>query len=165
MVRSVQAVCVAGFLLIAGCSQSNDVELTKARAEADAARAEAARARAEADTARAELAKLRAAQTATTAKPAPQPDTGENPHTLRVQSPDKIKVNGLEVEINGAVNENAGVKRIMWNWGDGTPESRSGFPARHVYEKPGTYQVRVTSYDDAGKTSTRTTSVTVAKAS
>ena len=157
MVRSAQAVCLVCFLLAAGCSKSNEAELSKAKAEADAARAEAVKARAEADAAKAELEKLTAA---TASKPAPQPNQ-EDPHSLRVQSPEQIKVNGMDVEINGAVNPSVGVKRVMWNWGDGTPEQNSHFPAKHRYEKPGTYEVRVTSYDDAGKTSSRMTKVTI----
>lgn len=164
MVRLAPAISVAAFLFIGGCSGSNVEELNKARADADAARTEAVKARAEADAAKAELTKLGAAQAETAAKPVPQPDTGQDPHSLRVQSPEQIKVNGFEVEINGAVDPNVGVKQVMWHWGDGTPENNSHFPAKHAYAKPGTYEVQVTSYDDAGKTSTRITKVTVPRA-
>lgn len=84
-----------------------------------------------------------------------------NPHRLGLSKP---QATGLDVEINGGVDSMAGVTRILWNWGDGTPDSNSFFPAKHRYEKPGTYKVQVRSYDDSGAVSTRTTSVTVTKA-
>jgi WD40 repeat protein len=86
---------------------------------------------------------------------------GANPHNLFLLMP---RVSGLEVEISGAANEKAAVRRIIWNWGDRTPESVSFFPARHRYERAGIYHVRVTSQDDSGKTSTCRTTVTVGSA-
>ena len=55
--RQLTALLLCGIMLITGCSRSNEVELAKARADADAARAEATKARAEADAAKAALPK------------------------------------------------------------------------------------------------------------
>jgi len=54
------SVITCGALVLAGCSRSQDAELGKARAEADAAKAELARTKAEADAAKAELARTKA---------------------------------------------------------------------------------------------------------
>lgn len=55
--RSFATPLLCGILLVGGCSRSNDVELVKARAEAEAARADAAKARDEVEAAKAALPK------------------------------------------------------------------------------------------------------------
>lgn len=56
------------------------------------------------------------------------------------------------VHINGITLPGGGgtITRIFWDWGDGTGKD-SWFPALHAYARPGTYQVRVTSYQDDGQ--------------
>ena len=58
------------------------------------------------------------------------------------------RVRRKTVEINGRADR--GVKRIEWNWGDGTGGD-GPFPARHRYAKPGSYRVRVTATTASGK--------------
>jgi len=52
------------------------------------------------------------------------------------------ELDGRNITINGGVT--APVKRIQWNWGDGKIEKHRYFPARHTYDAPGQYEVKVT---------------------
>jgi hypothetical protein len=47
-----------------------------------------------------------------------------------------------------------------WSWGDGSPASTGAAPA-HSYSAPGTYQVTVTTHDNAGNESSSTRAVTI----
>ena len=65
---------------------------------------------------------------------------------IQVPVPPKISlgaphINGLAVQVNGYV-ENA--DQLLWNWGDGTPDKISWFPALHTYGTQGTYVIKVT---------------------
>jgi PKD repeat protein len=56
----------------------------------------------------------------------------------------------------------ARIDRIHWDWGDGRSENR-GFPATHTYARDGTYEIRVTSYQSDGLSTTRSDTVSVQK--
>jgi hypothetical protein len=73
---------------------------------------------------------------------------------LNISKPELMANN---VTINGGVV--APVKRIQWDWGDGRIEKHRYFPAKHSYEKPGQYDIKVTAF--AGKGCSEEKSVTV----
>ena len=50
-----------------------------------------------------------------------------------------------------------------WTWGDGTPNG-SGAATSHTFTQPGTYQVQLTTSDNAGNSATATRTITVAAA-
>ena len=65
-------------------------------------------------------------------------------------------VNGLEVQLNGAVVPRPGcppIAEVVWDWGDGFI-STSWFPASHRYPAPGEYLLTVTAYDTEGASAT-----------
>jgi hypothetical protein len=70
---------------------------------------------------------------------------------------------GDTVMINGVVVPNEGcpeIKRIEWSWGDGST-TEHWFPATHLYESKGEYDVTVTAYDTGGNSSQKETSVSI----
>ncbi len=80
--------------------------------------------------------------------------------SLSVFSP---QVRGNEVWINGVtLSSCATVMRITWYWGDGSFND-SWFPATHRYVAPGSYTVRVMSFDNAGNAAVEEVSVTIAR--
>ena len=63
---------------------------------------------------------------------------------------EKQDANGY-VRVNGYVGPpEAGVDRLVWNWGDGSPTIVSHFPADHHYRDYGNYIVTVTAVNIAG---------------
>ena len=79
-----------------------------------------------------------------TAKPAP-PDVAAK-YRLELHKP---VVQGKQVHINGGHNFGA-ESRPEWDWGDGSI-SYSMFPGKHLYEKPGTYEVILMMSEDTPK--------------
>ena len=87
--------------------------------------------------------------------PTPTPTDDPEPIRLTVFPPD---VDGLRVFFNGVVTTDTGViTRIHWDWGDGSNHDK-WFPASHTYATPGSYQITVTAFDEAGGSSTTTVS-------
>jgi PKD repeat protein len=50
---------------------------------------------------------------------------------------------------------------LTFQWGDGTTDITTGFPASHTYTSPGTYQITVTATDDHGLSASATTTATI----
>jgi len=78
--------------------------------------------------------------------------------TITLNTP---QINGKSVTINGSATPSSGatITRINWSWGDGTSGDQ-WFPASHTYSNPGTYTVKATAYDSAGKSASASKSVT-----
>ena len=68
-------------------------------------------------------------------------------------------VEGRKVVINGGVE--TPVERIQWNWGDGKVVKHHFFPASHIYNKAGQYQISVTVFDSKDRTSTKSVTVKI----
>ena len=74
------------------------------------------------------------------------------------------EVSGLDAIINGVVTSpGAVITKINWDWGDGSSND-SWFPAEHTYDAPGSYEVRVTAFDDSGRSKSVNVNVAVSSA-
>lgn len=71
-----------------------------------------------------------------------------------------VFVNGLGTQLTAGTSMTA---KYEWDFGDpnGSHNTLVGFNAAHSYDRPGTYTVKLTVTDEAGKTKTATTQVTV----
>ncbi len=76
--------------------------------------------------------------------------------SLNLNAPELSERN---VAINGGLT--APVKRIQWDWGDGTVDKHRYFPARHTYSAPGQYAVKVTAYSIKGCSEEKSVTVTI----
>jgi|GEM_PF-844928 len=73
------------------------------------------------------------------------------PHAAFAFSPPAPSA-GAKVTFNGAgsTDNDGSVARYDWDFGDGTAAANAGAVPGHVYSKPGTYQVALTTTDDEG---------------
>jgi len=75
---------------------------------------------------------------------------------LNLNSPE---VEGREVTVNGGVA--VPIERIQWDWGNGKIDQHQFFPASHVYDKPGLYEIKVTVFDSKNRTAQKSVSVEI----
>lgn len=83
-------------------------------------------------------------------------DSGFVDFQLNLNTPE---VQGRQVTVNGGVM--AQVERIQWEWGDGQIDRHHFFPASHSYAAPGTYEIKVTVFDNRNRHATRSVSVEI----
>ncbi len=83
-------------------------------------------------------------------------DSGFVDFQLNLSTPE---VQGRQVTVNGGVI--AQVERIQWEWGDGQIDQHHFFPASHTYEAPGTYEIKVTVFDNRNRHATRSVTVEI----
>jgi hypothetical protein len=81
------------------------------------------------------------------------------PISLNLSMPEPGPLCG-DVSINGGVNQNANIVRIVWIWADGHI-TEGFFPASHSYSQNGAYTVQVTAHRNDGATETKTTFHTI----
>ena len=58
-------------------------------------------------------------------------------------------INGLQVDINGGVDNDP--TNLVWNWGDGQ-QAPGWFPQSHIYASAGQYTIKATAYYTGGAT-------------
>jgi len=83
-------------------------------------------------------------------------DSGFVDFQLNLNTPE---VQGRQVTVNGGVM--AQVERIQWEWGDGQIDQHHFFPASHSYAAPGTYEIKVTVFDNRNRHATRSVTVEI----
>ncbi|MCP4656844.1 MAG: protein kinase [bacterium] len=80
----------------------------------------------------------------------------ENLHRLSLFTP---SIRGRTVTINGVVV--APVKRIQWDWGDGTIDAHHHFPTTHTYDHKGRFLIQVSTHDAKGRVSLKSLRIEV----
>ncbi|MCX8042896.1 MAG: PKD domain-containing protein [Desulfobacterota bacterium] len=67
------------------------------------------------------------------------------------------QIDNMTVTVNGGVV--VPVTRIQWEWGDGTIDRHSYFPATHTYTRHGRYTITVTVFDDKNFSASKSVTV------